>query len=170
MIPTRGKATAYITERNLAAVLKQLDYTDPVRSAVLKPTAGLHGGNRQPLFRGQSGGRQAQSLRRWVSEVVSILGPNESLLPDAKSRLATTPDRSSTEVSNLPPSEIEFQDVNPAGRQRSVVESDRQFLTQAQTATRHDEFNPNDFNRRHHGRASQHAISVTESNATEEQK
>lgn len=76
----RGNSSAIVAEQNLAAVLNQLDLQHPDRSPLLLASQGLHGGNRRLLFSGQTGGRQLELLRDWVTRVSQDLGGAEAMV------------------------------------------------------------------------------------------
>ncbi len=166
VLPGLGRPTAHKTEQNLAAVLNQLDYDEPLNSPLLKATIGLHGGNRQLQFRGQSGGRQAQTLRRWVINAVQAIGGSPT---PAKKVTSINPKVAAvTSAVKTEDSIHALADIDPSGRSRTRMESDQAALKQAVAATRHDDFNPNEFNQRFHGRSNQNPVSIRQTNVTEE--
>lgn len=64
--PGRSNRGARVfAERNLAAVVKYVDFETPDRSELLLAPRGAHGGARSVFF-GTKGGEQAESLRQWV--------------------------------------------------------------------------------------------------------
>ena len=142
----KGGSTSRIAEQNLAAVLNQIDLTNPSRSPILKATMGVHGDNRKLLFSGQSGGRQAEALRKWVAGVAREISPSSAgTLGDTEAgRPAAGVATETATDSGLPGEET----LDTISRHRTV--QNRKFVRDAVVATRHDDFDPNIFNRRYH--------------------
>ncbi|MCP4782118.1 MAG: hypothetical protein GY903_10455 [Fuerstiella sp.] len=144
VVSIKGGSTSRIAEQNLAAVLNQIDMANPTQSPILNATSGLHGGSRDLLFSGQSGGRQADALRKWVAGVAGEISPLASSVS-----LNTRPDQPVKVVSaaasfGLPGEET----ADSLGRLR--VAQNGKFVRDAVVATRHDDFDPDIFNRRYH--------------------
>jgi hypothetical protein len=72
------KSTPFIAERNLAAVLKQINRNSPDESPLLNALAGNHGGRSTPILRGRDGRRQMDVLTSWVIEAAGELNPGLS--------------------------------------------------------------------------------------------
>ncbi len=149
----RRGSSAVIAEQNLAAVLTQIDYSDPNSSPLLSAASGLHGGSRQLLFPGTTGRTQVQQLRDWVAGVAEEIGQGpvtaRSTEPSAESSVVKTA-RNTTA----------FEDLNDglAGLLTETHETvrDRRSTQQklskeAVIATRQDKFDPDVFNRQFHG-------------------
>lgn len=160
LVSLRRSATSVASEQNLAAVLNQLDFQNPDQSPLLQATQGLHGGNHQPLFPGQSGGRQVDTLREWVRAVAAELAPTEPAAlqnidenkPVEQTSFRTLPDDSGVKKS-LAISNVDEPDA--AGQSSGMAPTfnlDGKFIRDAVVATRYDEFDPDVFNLRYHGR------------------
>ena len=154
IVNLRRDATAVAAEQNLAAVLNKIDFQNPERSPILHATQGLHGGSTQPLFPGQTGGRQVAAFREWVVAVASELAPTEHQV--GKQEIQQTAFATSTEFTADPnPSNSDVQNhnsPNETGDAETATRLDRKFLSEAVNAARHDYFDPDVFNRRYHGR------------------
>ncbi|MEQ9406800.1 MAG: hypothetical protein RIK87_03705 [Fuerstiella sp.] len=149
VVPIRDRSTTHIAEQNLAAILNQIDFQQPLQSPLLEATTGLHGGSRQLLFSGRSGGLQAETLREWVLDVAQELGPSETAARSVFQTSATeVPERHSNSDS---PDVSSVYDALPQAR-RVAGAADDEFLNRAAEATRHDDFDPATFNRRYHGK------------------
>lgn len=70
----------HAAERNLSAVLKQIDIHEPLRSPLLDVSRGAHGGMRTPLFTGAQGAEQQKLLKNWVQIVAKERQAEESTL------------------------------------------------------------------------------------------
>lgn len=174
----RGNSSAMIAEQNLAAVLNHLDLQNPERSPLLQATQGLHGGSRQLLFSGQTGGRQLDLLRDWVTRVSQDLGGGEASAAPAiqavnhfmageTSQIRTAEfhqneamESPATLVNSLP-SQPQQQTgsenlsaviTNPHSTMRTTDDTDQKFLQEAAAAARRDKFDPDIFNRQFHSR------------------
>ena len=142
VVSIKGGSTSRIAEQNLAAILNQIDLSNPSQSPLLNATVGGHGGARVLLFSGQSGGRQAEALRKWVADVAQEISPSsvrESLVPE--------PDQSETTAATTAGLTGE-ETLDTLSRHRTV--QNKKFVQDAVVATRHDDFDPNIFNRRYH--------------------
>lgn len=143
--PIRTRSTAHLAEQNLAAILKQIDLREPLKSPLLRAAEGAHGGSRTLLFSGRSGRTQMQLLRKWVYDTARELNP-ESALSGHISATPSTPSTTLTESGG-------DQAATPASLESlrgDEGRSDSEFLTAANIAARHDDFDPGEFNRRFH--------------------
>lgn len=159
----RNGSTPLTAERNLAAVLGQVEPTDPLQSPLLKQADQLHGGMREPAFRGRVGAQQRQMLHEWVRAAVADLHPElapaqqpEELLPSLAAEDTLPPRRvrqqSSAENSgftNAPTAKMQEQ---AHGRPIERAAADKRTLGQAARAVASDPFSPAVFNRRFHQR------------------
>jgi hypothetical protein len=130
-----------IAERNLAAVLSQIDLNDPALSPILAVTAGAHGNSATPLFRGRAGAAQVNTLRDWVLAASDDIAPN---LARNKQEINARPVLMQASHSQRGNAEM------PHGRERSTAESDAPLLEAAQRANANDPFNPDEFNQKYH--------------------
>jgi len=90
-------------ERNLGAVLKQVDVSRPRHSSLLKAGQGVHGG--QLVFVGRAGTLQLESIRGWIFRAVAELGPVDP--PVAAQRVPKTG------------SDADWGDLSPGARSRT---------------------------------------------------
>ena len=143
-----------IAERNLAAVLKQIDLARPSSSPLLVGVEGTHGNLNVPLFRGRLGAQQLDVLRNWVRAAANDIAPDASTedQPDERKIRLTSAINVSSDPSTSPlPTNNE--DTIPHGRRLSSAETDPKFLAEAARANAHDEFDPSVFNLKFHGRS-----------------
>jgi len=159
----RNGSTPLTAERNLAAVLGQVESADPLQSPLLKQADELHGGMREPAFRGRVGAQQRQMLHDWVQAAVADLHPElapaqqpDELLPSLAAEDTLPPRRvpplSSAENSSLN-SELSAELQERAhGRPAERSAADKRTLEQAARAVASDPFSPASFNRRFHQR------------------
>ena len=171
----RRGVTPVRSEQNLASLIGQMDFAHPDESPVLKATYGLHGGYRQLLFPGQSGGRLRNRLRDWVKAAAAEMDPG---LPQASSAAAphvppnipqSATGLSASDDGVSPALQTALRNPGPpvtAPQDPESVQADyrrRQqtsFLHGARVAARHDDFDPDEFNRMVHGRTRSPSRSV----------
>ncbi|TWU14731.1 hypothetical protein CA54_36000 [Symmachiella macrocystis] len=77
------------TQRNLAAVLKQVDFKNPQSSPLLTKLDDNHHGSRL-LFRGRSGHLQQQEIRKWVASVAAGKGGRALAKQDLQQQIKKT--------------------------------------------------------------------------------
>lgn len=154
----RGSTPA-IAERNLAAVLKQIDFSRPAESPLLKIGEQAHGNMASSAFQGRSGVMQFKVLQDWV------LQASHDIAPDAIAE-ATEQDGSDYRIVRSgiqqasATNEIQGRVTtlrtpdgapgNPHARQLTTDDTDGKFLREATYANRRDAFSPEEFNRRYH--------------------
>lgn len=134
---SRG-STPVKSEQNLASILNQIDYEDPARSPLLAATVGAHGGSSAPLFPGRSGRSHVETLRAWVMAAADELDG-----VSAVKRKSEVKQVSLHEASNS---------ADGPGLTHKETQA-KSFVRDAVMATKHDDFDPDDFNRKHHGRS-----------------
>lgn len=140
-----------IAEQNLAAVLKQIDLSDPDASPLLSAMQGAHGDLRSPIFRGRSGAMQMDALRSWVATVANDIAPRSNYeTEEIGSRIALV---SSETVEESDPAVPSRRGSVPHGRELTTAETDAEFLRDAARAHVRDAFDPSVFNKRFHGNA-----------------
>ncbi|MDG2131258.1 MAG: hypothetical protein P8K08_24885 [Fuerstiella sp.] len=142
VVSIRGGSTSRIAEQNLAAILNHIDTTNPSQSPILTATKGLHGNSRQLLFPGQSGGRQAAALRKWVITVAQEIAPSQ---PSPHTGQPATTKHKGAVSRGVPHGE---ETIDSPKDHRTA--QDTRFVQDAVVATRHDAFDPDIFNRRYH--------------------
>lgn len=176
----RSGSQPLTAERNLAAILKQIDLTQPSRSPILTMTATTHGGMQEPAFRGRVGNQQQHMLRQWVLSVAMEIAPelNEEAGDDRKSNLqlvsAESEARPQSEQVDTPEDDLSKMMSGPReaahGVQRKTEESDQQFLKEANRANARDAFDPAVFNRMFHTQDAAEADATGDSDSREQQE
>lgn len=134
-------------EQNLAAVLRQISFAEPSRSAILQQASLAHGGQLEQPLRGRTGTLQMQTLREWVQAAAADLSPGENteLIGSKEPKQAaisalSVPDSDVSRTADLP--------EEAHGQERDSAVADREFLAEAKRSLRHDPFDPAVFNRR----------------------
>ncbi len=155
----RNGSTPLTAERNLAAVLAQVEPADPLQSLLLQQADVLHGGMREPAFRGRVGAQQRQMLRDWVRAAVTDLHPElaparepDELVPSLAAE-DTLPARRVTPAAasgNMDGRSERAAGMSELAHGRPVERSsaDKRSLEQAARAIARDPFSPAAFNRR----------------------
>lgn len=158
--PVSRGSTPLIAERNLAAVLEQLNTREPNQSSLLLQADRPHGGMRTPVFVGRTGIRQRTMLLEWLVEVASDIDPQPQVplpqLPAIAGSKSSQPAlaRPASVIQVLPASQDQLsssRSADEAMSQESGNLLDIQFLKEARAVNARDPFNPDIFNRRHHG-------------------
>lgn len=162
---TARGSSPVISERNLAAVLKQVDLTRPSSSPLLLVLEKAHGGQASSMFRSRAGSLQMKVLRDWVQAAANDIAPEANLeVAERKAALEEARRKSliaaAREASDRPTHLAGYQktvesepiDGNPHGRLRSRQETDQEFLEDAERANSTDAFSPSAFNMKYHGR------------------
>lgn len=145
----RNGSQPLIAERNLAAVLKYVDATNPEESILLQMLDRQHGGMTAPIFRGRSGTQQQKVLRDWVFAASADIAPEAARARTRrKTEIELVSHSSSAEVSR----KTELSE-HAHGRIAQKGESDQSFLKAAKRATQPDAFDPDEFNERFHSSA-----------------
>lgn len=154
IVSIRNGSSAVIAEQNLAAVLSQLDANNPDQSPLLQATTGLHGGSRELLFPGSTGGDQVRLLEAWIHAVAQEIGgqSTDSTPRNSSELIVQTAFESENSSMNSEPISGLLTTAETTQRQRNLKAE--QMNTEAVIATRHDEFDPDVFNRRFHGQFS----------------
>ena len=135
LIPVRSGEGSHhlIAEKNLKAVLKQIDIDHPQRSPLLTKTEGGHGKKGMAIFRGRTGKKQQQLLLQWVKSIAK-----EQRL-SGKGTTKVVPASAKTVVSST----LAF---SSSVKKLSKKEEQTNFLNQIIEDTKKDSFNPNEFN------------------------
>lgn len=176
----RSGSQPLTAERNLAAILKQIDLTQPARSPILTMTATTHGGMLEPAFRGRVGNQQQQMLRQWVRSVAMEIAPelNEEAADDQKSDVQLVSGESEIRPQSglFDNTEDDLSEITSGPReaahgvQRKTEESDQQFLKEAHRASARDAFDPAAFNRMFHASGAVEADTNGDSEPSEQQE
>lgn len=146
----RRGSTPLTAERNLAAVLAQVQPDDPLHSQLLVKADQQHGGMQEPAFRGRIGAQQRQILHDWVAAAIADLHPDLAPM-DAPVDLdpAVEADDIATRPTNSQDSPAENSTL-PHGRPTDRSNVDKELLRQAARSVASDPFSPAVFNRRFH--------------------
>ena len=162
IVSTHRGSTPATAERNLAAVLKQIDFSNPPTSPLLKIGEQAHGNMASSAFPGRSGATQFRVLQNWVRQASHDIAPDaiaeaaeqggpESEFAQSGIRQVAARNESRGRVEKL--QTPEDASGNPHARQLTTDDTDGRFLQQAKYANRRDAFSPDEFNRRYHGNA-----------------
>ena len=169
---THRGSTPAVAERNLAAVLKQIDFSEPSASPLLSIGGQAHGNMAASAFPGRSGATQMQMLQDWVLQAAHDIAPravaivprdvaqtsrqdspkNRSAISGILQVSATVDDSSKSNAVRAMLDSAE----NPHARKLTTDETDGRFLKEAEYANRQDAFAPEEFNRRYHGSSNRH--------------
>ena len=171
IVSTHRGSTPAIAERNLAAVLKQMDFSHPPASPLLKIGEQAHGNMSSSAFQGRSGAMQLSVLQNWVRQASHDIAPDaiveaaeqggaesEFAHPGIRQVAATNESRGRVELLRTP----EDAPGNPHARQLTTDDTDGRFLQAAKYANRRDAFSPDEFNRRYHGSAAGNSAASSE--------
>ena len=159
LVSTLRRSTPALAERNLAAVLKQIDFSQPTASPLLRIGGEAHANMSASAFPGRSGAAQLRKLQEWVLLAANDVAPQPTLVaetrPARKSPAAsfiqqvsaTSEDFSTSNTTRAIPDRVE----NPHARTLTTDDTDGRFLQEAKYSNREDAFSPDEFNRRYHG-------------------
>ncbi|MBW3542925.1 MAG: hypothetical protein KY476_21900 [Planctomycetes bacterium] len=123
-------------ERNLAAVLEQIDRDQPRRSPLLIASAGNHGKGGRPIFSGSFGSEQRAMLEAWVAMVageLQVARPTKSKTSDRATAQSLEPAATPSLADDAP----SLPGRTPGGNQHSA----------SPEPPRRDPFDPAAFNR-----------------------
>lgn len=160
---THRGSTPAMAERNLAAVLKQIDFSHPTTSPLVRIGGEAHGNMAASAFSGRSGAAQLRKLQEWVMLAANDIAPQAAMVAETRA-VKKSPSASgiqqvsatredSTKLKSMRALQDHFE--NPHARTLTTDETDGRFLQAAKYANRHDAFSPDEFNRRYHGDSSQ---------------
>lgn len=161
LVSTHRGSTPAIAERNLAAVLKQIDFSNPSGSALLVTGQEAHGTMTYSAFQGRAGALQMKSLKDWVNQAAHDIAPNAEVVANNSGHRGIETQSTDIQkvsaigdsqyaVKNLDTQEAKF--ANPHARLLTTDDTDDRFINEAKYANRRDAFSPDDFNLRFHGR------------------
>ncbi len=154
LLSVRNGSDPRTAEQNLLAVLKQVSFSEPSRSALLQHAGLAHGGQLDLPLRGRTGAAQMQTLRQWVLAAAADLAPGENreLAGSSEAERVALPVAESTDSG---PAEAADLPEETHGRLQDGAAVDREFLAEAKRSLRNDPFDPAVFNRRHHANRSE---------------
>ena len=133
------------SERNLAAVLKQIDLDRPADSPLLRVPRGEHGNVRRPVFDGRPAAAQIELLRRWVEAVARERRPRKTTsTPAASTPIPAAPTDATRADRPVPRSPSPVPVPSPP---RPVPAAEPAPSPAAPSGTSPDAFAPDVFNR-----------------------
>lgn len=161
MTSTHRGSTPAIAERNLAAILKQIDFSQPSASPLLRIGSEAHSNMTASAFPGRSGAAQLRKLQEWVMLAANDIAPQAATIADSRplkksatasviQLVSATSDDTANAKSNRA---MRNSSENPHARLLTTDDTDGRFLQEAKHANRQDAFSPEEFNRRYHGRS-----------------
>ena len=183
---THRGSTPAIAESNLAAVLRQVDFSQPASSPLLEIGERSHGNMASSVYRGRSGAMQMKVMRDWILQAADDIAPDAPMavnLPEGKTQtsasgiqLVSAIRESEAEPEPVPGPGIEpeFERQrpehalgNPHARQLTTDDTDGKFIQAARYANRRDAFSPDEFNLQYHGRTTHTSADRDSSSATQ---
>ncbi|MBI5760915.1 MAG: hypothetical protein HZA46_20525 [Planctomycetales bacterium] len=142
-----GHTTRLTAERNLAEVLKYISTDRPSQSLLVTKPVGNHGVRGRPVFQGTRGADQLREIKKWV-EIVAADGAGLARDPQRDQRTSTAnPSPSQAMI----PSELDSTESPRTAKPRSSRPRINPRPGSPITIPPVDEFDPDIFNRRHHG-------------------
>ncbi len=171
---THRGSTPAIAESNLASVLKHVDFSQPALSPLLKIGEQAHGNMASGVYQGRSGALQMKVMRDWVLQAAADIAPDASVaakLPGRTSQISASGIQLVSATREADP-EMELQQPahvpgNPHARQLTTNDTDGKFIQAARYANRQDEFSPEEFNLKYHGRITRTSADRFSSAATQ---
>lgn len=148
-----GAASRMHTERNLAAVLEQIDQNQVNSSPLLTVPMRSHGGLNKAMFFGPTGERQLEMLKSWARSASKELTHDRQLAEQRSSVLGAKPN-----FPKSPPSQASIEhnedDISDAARSALAASSSYSNAAEdiAEDIDAEDAFDPEAFNRRYHGK------------------
>lgn len=135
---SRGRSSRLVSERNLAVVLKQINFRNASDSPLLRVLSEPHTRDGRPVMPGRSGTVQKNIILDWVNSVVTKDGTKPSLPGGVR-----------------PPSKPEVPDSTKTAQSisatRALTESEIKTVKELRKSNEEDPFDPAEFNRKHHG-------------------
>jgi len=163
IVNIRRGVSAATTEQNLAAVFKQIDLRRPESSPLLQGADSIHGGQTRPMFSGRNGRVQYQALQAWIKAVAADAAPggmdSQAVQPAGIQAVGQTHAALSDGVED-PAGLLENRASHLATARRQGFQQD------AQKYTRTDQFNPDLFNLKYHGRTQIASSALLQTNTT----
>ncbi len=160
---TRGRSSRLVAERNLAAVLKQIDFHDPPASPLLQAIDEPHTRDGRPVMPGRSGTIQRQIVLDWVTAVTA--GQASRGTTTDPPQLASVPQTTgvmtaggAVPADRTGPGVVQTSAaVPPPGTDRSgqparpITPEQQKLLQEIRASNEPDPFDPSIFNRKYHG-------------------
>lgn len=149
-----GSASRLHTERNLAAVLAQIDQNRVNSSPLLTAPMGNHGGLNKSLFFGSTGERQLETLKAWARSASKELNHDQQLAQKRPSVMGARPNFPQLSAEELDAAEEDEADNpdEPSGALAAVSERANANEDDEEEMEAEDAFDPEVFNRRSHGK------------------
>jgi hypothetical protein len=138
----RGRASPLIAERNLATVLKQIDFKQPASSPLLRVLSSPHTRDGRPVLSGQAGNVQKKIIVDWIRSIT-----------DGTKSAATLPSngiQTASLTKSVPGTDAQRDE--PTAATRSLTEAEKTLVNEVRLSNENDPFDPAEFNRKHHGR------------------
>ncbi len=146
--PIRGTGARHplFAERNLAAVMAQIDLEHPDQSPLLSACDGQHGGDLRPVF-GPQNSKQRQILMNWVRMAAREKQIQQEKAEQRASVIAKRKaGRSKGKLATA--AQVAERTKEPEDVPMASVPGDHEVSAEAETD---DPFNPDAFNERYHG-------------------
>ena len=135
---SRGRSSRLVSERNLAVVLKQIDFRNTPNSPLLRVLSEPHTRDGRPVLPDRSGSVQKKIIIDWVNSVATKDGTKPPLPGEVRSlSKSEAPDSSTT--------------TQPISAARALTESEIKTVKELRKSNEEDPFDPAEFNRKHHG-------------------
>jgi len=140
--PHRRGNNRFVSERNLAQILRWIDPKNPQRSKLLEIPLGNHGDRGRPIFEGRRGRTQYKILKQWI--VLSIRNddrqqqPLQSRQGKSKAKHAVSSNIVNGVRYTSPPALQKVKNLRKIGRELASPRKNKRF----------DAFDPKAFNRR----------------------
>lgn len=134
------------TIENLTNVLRFLDVSDPENSPLLKVPAGTHGRNGRPIFYGNAGEQNVETLKEWVAQVAQEQsGDSETPAMNTFARRPSEEKPDQTLILGVP------QEPQPLTPEQRAEQEKEELLNSILKDEQKDAFDPDEFNRKFGG-------------------
>ena len=141
LVAPKQRTSGATTERNLAAVMKQIDGTSGTSPLVTMATT-AHGGSQAIPLRGRHAALLQKQLEDWIDRV------SDESAAESRDKSVGEQSRKDGDPIIKRVTGIEITEI-PHGDQRRLGDRDEEFVTSAKRQVRRDPFNPEIFNQRY---------------------
>lgn len=138
---TRGYSSRLTAERNLAVVLKYVDFRRPDKSKLLEVMDRPHSRDGRSLFPGRSGAIQETVIRDWVAAVAA---------KSAKAASQAATEKSNTKRSQATTGKAANQTAASVNAS-NLNDAEKKVINTIRASNENDPFDPAEFNRKYHG-------------------
>ncbi|MFK7822084.1 MAG: hypothetical protein AB8G99_25530 [Planctomycetaceae bacterium] len=135
----RGRSSPLIAERNLAAVLKHVNFKQPDTSPLVTAVTGPHVRDGRSVLPGHAGGVQKKIILDWVRSITEA------------TEVSPAPQPGNVQTASLRSTQLPNQDIVPTAATRSLTKSEAKLVKDVRLSNENDPFDPAEFNRKHHG-------------------